>query len=60
MGAGRIVSIADVVDVADGDEVAILAVDEARIPLGDGVREPSVYPAVEALLGRPLAEDALA
>jgi hypothetical protein len=48
------------VDVADGDEVAILAVDEARIPLGDGVREPSVYPAVEALLGRPLAEDALA
>jgi hypothetical protein len=54
---GRIVSIAD---VADGDEVAVLAVDKARIPLGDGVREPSVYPEVEALLGRPLAEFALA
>ncbi len=54
---GRIVSIAD---VADGDEVAVLAVDKARIPLGDGVREPSVYPEVEALLGRPLAEYALA
>ncbi len=38
----------------------MLAVDKALIPLGDGVREPSVYPEVEALLGRPLAEYALA
>jgi uncharacterized protein len=54
---GRPVSIAD---VAEGDEVAVLAVDKSRVPLGDGVREPSVYPEVEEMLGKPLAEHALA
>ena len=38
----------------------MLAVDKARVPLGAGVREPSVYPEVEAMLGKPLAEHALA
>lgn len=54
---GRPVSIAD---VRDGDEVAVLAVDKSRVPLGAGVREPSVYPEVEEMLGKPLAEHALA
>lgn len=54
---GRPVSIAD---IEDGDEVSVLAVDKARVPLGAGVKEPSVYPEVEEMLGKPLAEYALA
>jgi uncharacterized protein len=54
---GRPVSIAD---VADGDEVVVLAVDKSRVPLGAGVKEPSVYPEVEEMLGKPLAAQALA
>jgi hypothetical protein len=54
---GRIISIAD---LREGDDVAVLHVPKANVPLGDGVREPSVYPEVEAMLGRPLAEYALA
>jgi DUF917 family protein len=54
---GRPVSIAD---IEDGDEVAVLAVDKSRVPLGAGVKEPSVYPEVEEMLGKPLAEHALA
>ncbi len=56
-GTGRIISIAD---LRPGDEVAVLHVPKANVPLGDGVREPSVYPEVEAMLGKPLAEYALA
>jgi DUF917 family protein len=55
--SGRIISIAD---IAPGDEVAVLHVPKANVPLGDGVKEPSVYPEVEAMLGKPLAEHALA
>jgi DUF917 family protein len=54
---GRIISIAQ---LSEGDEVAVLHVPKANVPLGDGVREPSVYPEVEAMLGKPLAEYALA
>ncbi len=54
---GRIISIAD---LQEGDEVAVLHVPKANVPLGDGVREPSVYPEVEAMLGKPLAQYALA
>ena len=57
VATGRIISIAD---VRDGDEVVVLHVPKARVPLGDGVREPSVYPEVEAMLGKPLAQYALA
>ncbi|MGZ4165902.1 MAG: DUF917 domain-containing protein [Solirubrobacteraceae bacterium] len=53
---GRIISIAN---LREGDEVAVLHVPKANVPLGDGVREPSVYPEVEAMLGKPLAEYAL-
>jgi uncharacterized protein len=54
---GRPVAIKD---LADGDEIAVLHADKAKIPTGDGVRDPSVYPEVEAMLGKPLAEHALA
>jgi DUF917 family protein len=54
---GRIISIAN---LREGDEVAVLHVPKANVPLGDGVREPSVYPEVEAMLGKSLAEFALA
>ena len=54
---GRIISIAN---LREGDEVAVLHVPKANVPLGDGVREPSVYPEVEAMLGKPVAEYALA
>jgi DUF917 family protein len=54
---GRPLSIAD---IEDGDEVAVLHASRAQIPLGDGVRDPSVYPEVEAMLGKPLAAHALA
>jgi DUF917 family protein len=54
---GRIISIAN---LREGDEVAVLHVPKANVPLGDGVREPSVYPEVEAMLGKPLADYALA
>ena len=47
-------------DLADGDKVAVLHADKSHIPIGDGVRDPSVYPEVEAMLGKPLAEYALA
>jgi DUF917 family protein len=54
---GRPVSIAD---IGEGQEVAVLAVDKSRVPLGAGVKEPSVYPEVEEMLGKPLSELALA
>ena len=54
---GEIISIAN---LREGDEVAVLHVPKANVPLGDGVREPSVYPEVEAMLGKPLAQYALA
>ena len=57
LATGRIISIAH---LREGDEVAVLHVPKANVPLGDGVREPSVYPEVEAMLGKPLAEYALA
>ena len=57
LASGRIISIAE---IAAGDEVAVLHVPKANVPLGDGVKEPSVYPEVEAMLGKPLAEYALA
>ena len=53
----RPVSIAD---IGEGQGVAILAVDKYHVPLGAGVKEPSVYPEVEEMLGKPLAELALA
>jgi hypothetical protein len=57
LATGRIISIAQ---LNEGDEVSVLHVPKANVPLGDGVKEPSVYPEVEAMLGKPLAEYALA
>ncbi|WCB91530.1 hypothetical protein DSM104299_00201 [Baekduia alba] len=51
LATGRPISIAD---IRDGDEVAVLHVPHERIPIGDSVLDPSVYPEVEEMLGRPL------
>jgi DUF917 family protein len=51
---------AAVKDLADGDDVAALHADKSRISLGDRVRGPSVYPEVDAILGKPLVAHALA
>ena len=56
-GNGRPVSIAD---ISEGEEVAVLAVDKSLVPLGAGVKEPSVYPEVEEMLGKEIAAQALA
>jgi hypothetical protein len=47
-------------DLADGGEVVVLHADKSRIPLGNGVHDASVFPEVEAMLGKPLAAHALA
>jgi DUF917 family protein len=54
--SGRPVAIAD---IRDGDEIAVLHVDKARIPVGASVLDPSVYPEVEEMLGRELSSYAL-
>lgn len=54
---GRPISIAD---IADGDDVALLCVPKAHTQIASGVLEPSVYPEVEKLMGKPLTEYALA
>ncbi|HTU84867.1 MAG TPA: hypothetical protein VMF57_04790 [Solirubrobacteraceae bacterium] len=41
-------------------EVDVLHADKSHIPLGDGGRDPSVYPEVEAVPRKPLAAHALA
>ncbi|MEO8967298.1 MAG: hypothetical protein ABI355_06840 [Solirubrobacteraceae bacterium] len=54
---GRMISIAN---LREGGEMVVLRGAEAQVPLGDGVRKPSVDPEAEAMLGKPLAEYALA
>ncbi len=54
---GRPVSIAQ---LREGTEVCVLVVGKERLPLGEGVKEPSVYPEVEAMLGKDLQTYALA
>lgn len=54
---GRPVSVAQ---LREGHEVCVLVVDKERVPLGAGVREPSVYPEVEEMAGRDLRSYALA
>ncbi len=55
---GRIISIAE--SAARATRSPCCTCPKANVPLGDGVKEPSVYPEVEAMLGKPLAQYALA
>ena len=43
-----------------GDEVVVVAIPGKNIPLGAGVRDPSVYPEVEQMIRKELAAYALA
>jgi len=45
---------------AVGQGVALLVADKANLPLGGGMRDPTVYPEVEAMIGKDLATYALA
>jgi DUF917 family protein len=46
--------------VETGSRVVVLVVERDYLPLGAGVRDPSVYPEVERMIGRELARYALA
>jgi hypothetical protein len=45
--------------VERGSRVVVLVVEREHLPLGAGVRDPSVYPEVERMIGRELARYAL-
>lgn len=38
-------------DVREGKEVAVFSIDKSKVPLSSSVKDPSVYPEVEAVLG---------
>ena len=46
--------------IREGDELAVLHIDKSRVPLSSSVKDPAVYPLVEAALGIPIARYALA
>lgn len=54
---GRPVSVGD---IHDGQELLVLHVDKRHLPLSSSVKDPSVYPEVEAALGLDLVSYALA
>jgi DUF917 family protein len=54
---GRPVSVGQ---IREGDELAVLNIDKSRVPLSSSVKDPAVYPVVEAALGIPIARYALA
>ena len=54
---GRPVSVGQ---IREGDELAVLHIDKSRVPLSSSVKDPAVYPVVEAALGIPIARYALA
>jgi uncharacterized protein len=47
-------------DVQKGQRLTVFAIPGGRIPLGAGVGDPSVYPEVEAMIGRDLLDYAMA
>ncbi len=46
--------------ITEGTELAVFHIDKSQLPLSSSVKDPSVYPAVEAALGIPVARYALA
>jgi uncharacterized protein len=54
---GRPVSVGQ---ISEGDELAVLHIDKSRVPLSSSVKDPAVYPLVEAALGIAIARYALA
>jgi uncharacterized protein len=53
---GRPVSVGH---IAEGAELAIFHIEKSHLPLSSSVRDPTVYPAVEAALGIPISRYAL-
>lgn len=54
---GRPVSVGH---IGEGAELAVFHIDKSQIPLSSSVKDPTVYPVVEAALGIPVARYALA
>ena len=54
---GRPVSVGQ---IREGDELAVLHIDKSRVPLSSSVKDPAVFPIVEAALGIAIARYALA
>ena len=46
--------------ISEGDELAVFHIDKSQLPLSSSVKDPSVYPVVEAALGISVARYALA
>ncbi|HUO00408.1 MAG TPA: DUF917 domain-containing protein [Bradyrhizobium sp.] len=53
---GRPVSVGR---IGEGAELAVFHIDKAQLPLSSSVKDPTVYPVVEAALGIPVARYAL-
>jgi uncharacterized protein len=54
---GRPVSVGH---IGEGAELAVFHIDKSQLPLSSSVKDPTVYPVVEAALGIPVARYALA
>ena len=54
---GRPVSVGH---IKEGDDLSVLHIDRSHLPLSSSVKDPAVYPVVEAALGIPIARYALA
>ncbi|QWU17607.1 hypothetical protein SAMN04487895_12643 [Paenibacillus sophorae] len=48
LATGRPVSVGD---LREGQEIAVFAIDKSNVPLSSSVKDPSVYPEVEEVLG---------
>ena len=53
---GRPVSVGH---IDEGAELAVFHIDKSQLPLSSSVKDPTVYPVVEAALGIPVARYAL-
>jgi DUF917 family protein len=49
-----------VADMREGMDIALLTINKKHIPISAGVKDPTVYPEVEAVLGISIADYALA
>jgi DUF917 family protein len=54
---GRPVSVGH---IKEGVDLSVLHIDRSHLPLSSSVKDPAVYPVVEAALGIPIARYALA
>ncbi len=49
----------NIMDMEEGTEVAVFAVDKKKLPQNSGAKDPTVYPEVEEMMGIELAKHGL-